>query len=173
MVENVTERVLSKTETDLMRFVASSYDNNVVFVDTGNDELISAGTSLTILGEKAKILGGIGFVFTAGLPSSSSDLLEQENVQLRKENLILRDTIRRIEERLSNIEASLPRQKVVILRELSKEEAKDEIKGLFSSGKTLYYSDIAQQLRLDLELVVDICDELQEQGDITIDAGVS
>jgi Mn-dependent DtxR family transcriptional regulator len=60
-----------------------------------------------------------------------------------------------------------------VLREISKEEATNEIRRIFSSGKTLYYSDIAKELGLDLELVVDICNELQKQGDITIDARVS
>jgi len=49
------------------------------------------------------------------------------------------------------------------------EEATEEIRQLFSSGRTLYYSDIAEELRLDLELVVDICHELQESGEIGID----
>ncbi len=170
MVEKVTEQGFSPTQ--LMRAVASNFDDNVIIAGSQNDELISSGTSMAILGEKANLLSHIQFILASGIPSSS-DLLEQENMQLRNENLILRDTIRKIEERLTNIEASLPSEKVIILRELSKEDAKDEIKKLFSSGKTLYYSDIAQQLGLDLELVVDICNELQEQGEITIDAGVS
>lgn len=61
-------------------------------------------------------------------------------------------------------------KKVVVPREISNEEAEKEIRELFSKGKTLYYSDITQELRLDLELVVNICNELQKQGEITVDA---
>ncbi len=170
MVKNVTERGISTIE--LMRAISSNFDDNVIIAGSADVALVSGGMSMTMWGEKARLLSGIQFAFSSGMPSSS-DLLEQENMQLRNENLTLRDAIRRIEERLTSIEASLPSEKVIILREISKEEAKNEIKRLFSGGKTLYYSDIAQQLGLDLELVVDICDELQKQGEITIDAGIS
>ncbi len=56
-----------------------------------------------------------------------------------------------------------------MLRELSREEAKEEIRQLFKSGRTLYYSDIAEELKLALKLVVDICRELQGNGEIGID----
>ena len=59
-------------------------------------------------------------------------------------------------------------EKIVVLREISKEEAEKEILQLFSEGQVLYYSDIAQKLRLDLELVVEICNELQSKGRIEV-----
>ena len=89
-------------------------------------------------------------------------------MQLRNENLLLREAIRIIEERLASIEASLPKEKVIILREISKEEAEKEIRTLFSEGQILYYSDIAERLRLDLQLVVEICNELQSRGEIEV-----
>jgi Mn-dependent DtxR family transcriptional regulator len=57
---------------------------------------------------------------------------------------------------------------VIVLRKLSREEAKDEIKDLFKTGRTLYYSDIARELRIDLELVVEICQELVEKGEFEV-----
>jgi len=59
-------------------------------------------------------------------------------------------------------------EKIVVLREISKEEAEKEISKLFSEGQVLYYSDIAQKLRLDLKLVVEICNELQSKGRIEV-----
>ncbi len=56
--------------------------------------------------------------------------------------------------------------KAVILRTISRDAAKHEVQELFLSGGTWYYSDIARRLRLDLELVVDICSELMEEGAI-------
>lgn len=170
MVEKVAEERFSPTQ--LLRAVASNFDDNVIITGSQNDELISGGVPMPILGEKARLLSGIQVVFDSGM-SSSSDLLEHENLQLRNENLLLRDRIHRIEERLASIESSLTKEKVVILREISKEEAKKEVRNLFSTGKTLYYSDIAQELGLDLELAVEICNELQKQGEIAIDVGVS
>lgn len=99
---------------------------------------------------------------------ASSKLLEKENMQLGKENLLLRDKLKNIEERLAIIEASLPQEKIIILREVSKEVAEKEIKALFTEGQILYYSDIAERLRLDLQLVVEICNELQSKGEIEV-----
>lgn len=91
--------------------------------------------------------------------------LEMENAQLRQE-------IEGIKDILSNIMDRLPQEKVVVLREISKDQAKNEVKQLFSSGRTLYYSDIAQELGIDLELVVSLCKELEEEGEIGVDASI-
>ena len=58
---------------------------------------------------------------------------------------------------------------MIVLREISREQAKQEIQQLFSSGRTLYYSDIAEELSLDLELVVDICRELEGNREVRVD----
>lgn len=76
--------------------------------------------------------------------------------------------IESLEQRLKDIEESIPREAVVVIREISREEAKTEIERLFAEGKTLYYSDIAKELRLDLELVVDICEELVKEEKVKV-----
>jgi regulator of replication initiation timing len=91
---------------------------------------------------------------------------------LMEENASLRREIEQIKQKLSELEERMPEEKVIVLREISREEAKEEIRQLFSSGRTLYYSDIAEELRLDLELVVAICHELQESGELRIDESV-
>jgi hypothetical protein len=95
-------------------------------------------------------------------------LTEYENAQLRTENYVLREQIRAIEERLASIEASISKDRIVVLREITRDAAKAEIARLFSEGRTLYYSDIARELQLDLELVVDLCNELINEGEISI-----
>ena len=45
-------------------------------------------------------------------------------------------------------------------------EAKQKIEQLFKKRDVLWYSDIAEILGLDLELIVDICRELIEEGKI-------
>ena len=165
MVKKVTEWSMSPIE--LMRTVSSNFDENVTIIGGGDMALTSGGIPMTMLEEKARVLNAIRFTLGPGVPSSS-DLLEQQNVQLRTENFLLRETIRRIEERLASIEASLPKEKVIILREVSKKEAEKEIQKLFSEGQILYYSDIAERLRLDLQLVVEICNELQSRGEIEV-----
>jgi hypothetical protein len=97
----------------------------------------------------------------------SSITLEQENVQLKVENFSLRSKIKAIEEKIANIETAIPKEEIVVLRDITRDQAMKEIKELFLSGRTLYYSDIAQELGLSLRLVVDICNELKTNGVIS------
>jgi hypothetical protein len=85
------------------------------------------------------------------------------------ENVLLHEELERIKQRLLELEEKVSKENVIVLRDITREEAKEEIQKLFMSGRTLYYSDIAEELRLDLELVVDICRELQENKKIGID----
>ena len=84
--------------------------------------------------------------------------------------LLLREELEQIKQRLLELEDG---EKVIVLKEITREEAKKEMQQLFESGRTLYYSDIVKELRLDLETVVDICNELQKNKEIGIDARVS
>ena len=68
-----------------------------------------------------------------------------------------------LEERVARLEEHSV-ENVIDLREVTKEEARDEIIDLFATGEILYYSDIAFRLQLDLEMVVDICHQLKEDG---------
>jgi len=65
------------------------------------------------------------------------------------------------------------REKVIELRDIPRGQAKEEIRRLFQSGRTLYYSDIVKELGIDLETVVDVCDELEKEKEIGIDASIS
>ncbi|MBA7688411.1 hypothetical protein ES703_96891 [subsurface metagenome] len=89
---------------------------------------------------------------------------------LAREYMSLQRELEQVKKRLAELEA---KEKVIVLREITREAAKKEIRNLFSIGRTLYYSDIAKELSLELEMVVDICNELQKSGEIGIDAGVS
>ena len=92
--------------------------------------------------------------------------LSARDVDTAKAELLQR--IESLEERLKSLENAIPKERVVILREVSREEAEKEILELFSQGQTLYYSDIAEQLGLDLKLVVETCNELQSRGEIEV-----
>jgi len=84
--------------------------------------------------------------------------------------LLLQEELEKIKQRLSELEN---REKVIVFREISREDAKKEIQQLFASGRTLFYSDIVKELKLDLETVVDICNELEKEKEIGVDARVS
>ena len=81
----------------------------------------------------------------------------------------LETRIAALEERVARLEEHHAEVKVIELREVTKDEAKTEIVDLFATGETLYYSDISERLRIDLEMVVDICHDLQQEGAIGVE----
>ena len=84
-------------------------------------------------------------------------------------HLALQEELKQTKQRLMELESRVSGEEVMVIREITKEEAKKEIRQLFLTGRTLYYSDIAEELKLDLKLVVDICREFQENKEIGID----
>jgi len=84
-------------------------------------------------------------------------------------HLSLQEELKQAKQRLLELESRISGEEVIVIRDITKEEAKKEIRQLFLTGRTLYYSDIAEELKLDLKLVVDICREFQENKEIGID----
>lgn len=80
----------------------------------------------------------------------------------------LRARVAALEEQVARPEA-IAVEKIIVLREITREEAKAEIVDLFATGETLYYSDISERLRIDLEMTVTICRELMAEGAIRVD----
>ncbi len=81
--------------------------------------------------------------------------------------------IEELQKKVNKLMENLPTQKTIILREIDKTQAKQEIKKLFTAtDEPLYYSDIAEELKLDLEMVVEICEELIKEGEIEIDTDI-
>jgi len=85
---------------------------------------------------------------------------------LLQQNQVLMEQVTELEKRVLLLEENLPETKVVVLQQASKEEAKCLVRQLFDGSRALYYSDIAQELGLELQTVVEICDELQAEGEI-------
>ena len=85
---------------------------------------------------------------------------DKQTEKIMRHNTKLVNEIKRLVEYISTHQ----KEPTVILKTISREEAVKEIEELFKKEGTLYYSDIADRLRLDLELVVDICNELEAKG---------
>jgi hypothetical protein len=86
---------------------------------------------------------------------------------LALENRLLQDRVAELESRMSFVETVLPEVKTVVLRTLSREDAKAEIYGLMNeSPEPLYYSDISEALNISLPTVVEIVNELAKEGSI-------
>ncbi len=73
-----------------------------------------------------------------------------------------------LEREVARLLALAADEEAIELRDIPKEEAKQEILAMFQSGETLFYSDLATKLRLDLPLVVEICQELGQEGEIEV-----
>ncbi|MFH1651116.1 MAG: hypothetical protein ABID87_03290, partial [Chloroflexota bacterium] len=81
----------------------------------------------------------------------------------------MQEEILKLRAKLAEYEKGSSGEVEIMIRDITREEATKEIRQLFKSGRTLYYSDIANELSLDLEMVVNICQELQEKKEIGID----
>ena len=98
-------------------------------------------------------------------------IAEHQNVinqNILSEVAELRERVTFLESEIARLE-KLYAPEVIELREIGREQAKSEIVELFASGETLYYSDVADRLSLDYELVVEICRELEAEGAIGVD----
>ena len=88
----------------------------------------------------------------------------------------LLDQVTSLQERVTFLESEMGRinesflPETIEIREVSREQAKAEIAELFAESKgPLYFSDIEAQLGIELELVVEICKELINEGAISLD----
>ena len=63
-----------------------------------------------------------------------------------------------------------PPPEEICYRTVSKEEAQGEILELLAVEPDLCYDDISDKLRIEMEMVVDICIELEDEGVIKVDA---
>ncbi|MCH7746364.1 MAG: hypothetical protein IIC84_09850, partial [Chloroflexi bacterium] len=80
----------------------------------------------------------------------------------------LKTHILALEEKVGELEEVIGAQEVIVLRTIDRETAKQEIRELFQGAESLYFSDIAKRLRLELPLVVEICQELIEEEEIEV-----
>ncbi len=93
--------------------------------------------------------------------SHSSKLTLEKEIDALKQRMTL------LESRIEQLEASaMTSSEIIVLRTISREEAKQEILELFQAGGSFFYSDISERLRLDLPLVVELCQELENEGEI-------
>jgi hypothetical protein len=76
----------------------------------------------------------------------------------------IKDQLYEINKELKSLRT--PTEEVLVFREISKEEAKKEIKKYFfeHKGSEISYSDLVRETNLDLRLVVNICSELEAEG---------
>ena len=88
----------------------------------------------------------------------------QQNKEAAEFNKALLTEMKKLVEHIA-----VDRPRTVVLRAISRKQAREEILQLFRESKgTLFYSDVAEQLNLDLELVVELCNELEKESAIGV-----
>lgn len=161
----------SSTFTDLRELFIESEEGNDTSNDLEEEDLRRKKEQVeTALLERISYISG---ATVAGWVEVQPFSLLERIAELQRENEHLQQQMAELKNRVDQLVENLPMQKTVILREISEKEAKQKIKELFdSTSEPLYYSDIAEKLQLDLEMVVRICQELIEEGEIEIDTDV-
>ena len=87
---------------------------------------------------------------------------------------VLKARVAALEEQVADLQvnqlAEAEPESVIFLRTITKNEARVEIVDLFnSSDGPVYYSDIMEKLGIELDLLVEICGELIEEGVVGLD----
>ena len=83
--------------------------------------------------------------------------------RLKKQVAILSARVAELERELEsarNTEAD----NIIVLRDITKEQARKEILEAFKVREPLDYVDLADTLTLDLSLILEVCDDLMEEG---------
>ena len=110
------------------------------------------------------------FVFNAQPTYSALDLeRDSQIIELRTQVTKLTEQVNRLEKILGEMSKRMESMQtssedVMVLRSITRDEAKKEILDLLDKSDKLYYYDIAEALRLDLEEVVQIMSELESEG---------
>ena len=90
--------------------------------------------------------------------------------EMQAEIKVLKGKVASLEAQVRSLEASVQEGELIVLRTVTRKQAKREIHDMFRSGQTLYYSDISRRLRIELPLVVEICHQLEQEGEIEVRA---
>ncbi len=83
--------------------------------------------------------------------------------RLKKQVAILSARVAELE-REAEAARDLESDNVIVLRDITKEQARKEILEAFKVREPLDYVDLADTLTLDLSLILEVCDDLMEEG---------
>jgi len=96
-------------------------------------------------------------------PRGREQALEREVRQLREREQTLESQLESLRDRVQVMEQRLA-DEVVVVREVSEDDAKTELLAYFREHPDAYPSDAAMALRLDSAWVRDLCDTLVGEG---------
>jgi|WetSurMetagenome_2_1015567.scaffolds.fasta_scaffold425457_3 DUF971 family protein len=112
-----------------------------------------------------------GTSFDFGIQEESTPIPEItgglfEYTGLYSECLRLRAVNAELRAKVVAMEATNSAEKILEIREISREQAKEEIRAFFKAhhGESIYPSDVMEALALDYDIVYEICEELEKEG---------
>jgi hypothetical protein len=120
-------------------------------------------TPFGIRGESTPVSSGS---YILGSEGTASTLSDQESLHLKVELANLKADIEDLKAKVAALQATNSPEKVLEVREIPREQAKEEIRAFFRDhhGKAIYPSDVMEALSLDYDLVYGICEELEKDG---------
>ena len=83
--------------------------------------------------------------------------------RLKKQVAILSARVAELERELESAR-NTESDNIIVLRDITKEQARKEILEAFKVREPLDYVDLADTLTLDLSLILEVCDDLMEEG---------
>jgi cell division protein FtsB len=98
------------------------------------------------------------FVSSANLPDPITEMREAIEKLAAK--------VTELEREIQNLRSDT-QEEVIVLRTISREQAKSEILSLFRAGEVLDQAEVAQSLSLPLGMVAELCTELVQEGRIS------
>ncbi len=141
---------------DIVEFPVATRSNRFV-IDTGVVTSFG-GRSVNLASLFVEGSSGLGELFVSGWVSTETVAKMQTDIE---------DLEGRIAELEMQVESLLNAAgRAIVIRTVERDQAKREIRDLFESGETLYYSDIVRRLGLDISLVVELCKELELEGQV-------
>ena len=93
---------------------------------------------------------------------SESALLKEVN-HLKELVASLTTRLAELEQEVETTKAAQP-DDIIVIREIGKEQARKEIIKSFEAGEPLDQADLADMLSLEISLVIEVCNELIEEG---------
>ena len=100
-------------------------------------------------------------IFSKTNPYAECLQLRAENTKLKAENKVLRAKV-------VAMQVTNSAKELLEIREIPRKQAKEEVRAFFKAhhGEAIYPSDVMEALSLDYDLVYEICEELEKEGNI-------
>lgn len=117
----------------------------------------SAGSAYVILSRRAELE-----TWAMKIEPRVAAIKDEKDERIRT----LEERVAKLEEEVEWLQGESRAGEVIELRDISSEDAKQEILGLFSSGEILYMSEVAERLGLPDQQVVEICVALLKEGEL-------